>query len=70
MSVLNVERDDSKDEFCGLWEGILQNQSSCIIKTAENMYEVWHRDNPYLLTPYRKMHDATTTTKDGVRIIQ
>lgn len=68
MSVLNVERDDSKDEFCGLWEGILQNQSSCIIKTAENMYEVWHRDNPYLLTPYRKMHDATTTTKDGVRI--
>ena len=68
MSVLNVERDDSKDEFCGLWEGILQNRSSCIIKTDANKYEVWHRENPHLLTPYRKMHDAITTTKDGVRI--
>lgn len=68
MSALDVERDDSKDEFCGLWEGILQNQSSCIIKTAENMYEVWQRDNYYLFGPYRKMHDAITTTKGGVRI--
>jgi hypothetical protein len=70
MSVLpnyERERDDSADKFCGLWEGIFQNRSSCIIKTGHDKYEVWNRDNPYLLTPYRKMFDAHTTTINGVQ---
>jgi hypothetical protein len=68
MSILlNYDRNDSTDEFCGLWEGIFQNRSSCIIKTGDNKYEVWHRENPYLLTPYQKLYDAHTTTTNGVR---
>jgi len=71
MSVLpNYERDDSADKFCGLWEGIIRNRSSCIIKVEEkeNKYEVWQRVNHYLLTPYQKMFDAHTTTNvNGVQ---
>lgn len=65
----NTERDDSKDSFCGLWEGILQNQC-CIIKTEENKYEVWQRDNYYLFRPYQKMYDADTIERNSRKIFR